>query len=69
MGQQPEKPKMNATKFLIVLPSAQTDTPPLERSVRLFLQDGMEIFGLVSLEEDDGLVKLSFPKDAFSVKS
>ena len=59
---------MNETQFLIVLPSAQPETPPLERSVRVFLQDGTEIFGLIAIEEDADLVKLSFKKDAFTVQ-
>jgi hypothetical protein len=59
---------MKETKFLIVLPSAQPETPPLERSVRVFLQDGTEIFGLIALEQEADLVKLSFRKDAFTVQ-
>jgi hypothetical protein len=36
-------------QYTIVLPSAQKETPPLERSVRIFLKDGSELPGIVSL--------------------
>lgn len=70
---------MMKTKFRVVMRSAQPEVPALERRIRLFLEDGTEIHGLIALAVEGGdlddvgvrqsvRVKLEFDGDQFVVE-